>query len=84
MHTYITTAETTATPELTLTPTKDMDEINIYNNGDGHYTVEIHFSSTTGTSTLKIPSARISANLIASAYGETELEIIASGGVVSE
>ncbi len=84
MHTYITTAGTTATPELTLTPTKDMDEINIYNNGDGHYTVEIHFSSTAGMSTLKMPSARISANLIASAYGETELEIIASGGVVSE
>ena len=82
MHTYITTTGTT--PELTMTPTKDMDEINIYNNGDGHYTVEIHFSSTTGTSTLTMPSARISANLIASAYGETEIEITASGGLINE
>ena len=80
MHTYI----TASTPELTLNPTKDMDEINIYNNGDGHYTVEIHFSSATGTTTLTMPSAKINANLIASAYGQTELEILAAGEFTNE
>ena len=64
--------------------TRELDEINIYNNGNGHYTIEMHYSNPTHTMTLTMPEAVVSMSLTASIWGENEIQITAIGDLASK
>jgi hypothetical protein len=61
-----------------------IDEINIYNNGDGSYALEMYMStSATERAILKIPRTPLRMNISSICIGEMEIELKLEGAIES-
>ena len=61
-----------------------IDEINVFNNGDGSYSVELNMSTTEGEHfTVKIPRSSLDMNLTSSYKGMSSIELKLEGTVIS-
>lgn len=61
-----------------------IDEINIYNNGDGSYALEMYMStSTTERAILTIPRTPLRMNISSAYGGEVEIELKLEGTIES-
>lgn len=61
-----------------------IDEINIFNNGDGSYSVELYMCTTEGEHfTVKMPRSALDMNLTSSYKGTSSIELKLEGTVNS-
>lgn len=60
-----------------------IDEINMYNNGDGTYTIDINFTYKKAIGKWTIPNAMLNLDMITSICNGTKIELSATGELLN-